>query len=115
MDEGLQSTALSLMALEGGHNASQLLISEPTPHTIQVLRLLQKVLGASAISFLIVFEWKKSSDMKLSTYFVYLKTSYKFIFARCLVLLIQSTVEEGFPIVAICRCNSQFSFQVAFD
>ncbi|VDM20757.1 unnamed protein product [Hydatigera taeniaeformis] len=44
VDESLQSLALSLMALEGGRNASQLLISEPTPHTIQTLRLLHKIM-----------------------------------------------------------------------
>nr|CDS28000.1 RNA 3' terminal phosphate cyclase protein [Hymenolepis microstoma] len=47
VDESLQSVALSLMALEGGRNASQLLISEPTPHTVQTLRLLQKTLGVT--------------------------------------------------------------------
>ncbi|VDK37150.1 unnamed protein product [Taenia asiatica] len=47
VDESLQSTALSLMAFEGGRNASQLLISEPTPHTVQTLRLLRKVMGVT--------------------------------------------------------------------
>ncbi|VDD75273.1 unnamed protein product [Mesocestoides corti] len=47
VDQALQSAALSLMAFEGGHNASQLLISAPTPYTVQTLRLLQKVLGVT--------------------------------------------------------------------
>lgn len=49
MDESLQSVALSLMAFEGGRNASQLLISAPTPHTIETLRLIQKTIGVSSL------------------------------------------------------------------
>ncbi|VUZ40049.1 unnamed protein product [Hymenolepis diminuta] len=58
VDESLQSVALSLMALEGGRNASQLLISEPTPHTVQTLRLLQKTLG-------VTFDFSYSDRVKL--------------------------------------------------
>ncbi|VUZ40050.1 unnamed protein product [Hymenolepis diminuta] len=46
------------MALEGGRNASQLLISEPTPHTVQTLRLLQKTLG-------VTFDFSYSDRVKL--------------------------------------------------
>ncbi|KAH9282245.1 RNA 3'-terminal phosphate cyclase-like protein [Echinococcus granulosus] len=59
VDESLQSTALSLMAFEGGRNASQLLISDPTPHTVQTLRLLRKVIG-------VTFDLTYADRMKLN-------------------------------------------------
>ncbi|VDN09297.1 unnamed protein product [Dibothriocephalus latus] len=46
-DQSLQAAALTMMALEGGHNASQLLISAPTPYTVSSLRLIRQCLGVT--------------------------------------------------------------------
>ncbi|KAL7058077.1 hypothetical protein AAHC03_016944 [Spirometra sp. Aus1] len=46
-DQSLQAAALTMMALEGGHNASQLLISAPTSYTVSSLRLIRRCLGVT--------------------------------------------------------------------
>uniref|UniRef100_A0A0X3PGX6 RNA 3'-terminal phosphate cyclase-like protein n=2 Tax=Schistocephalus solidus TaxID=70667 RepID=A0A0X3PGX6_SCHSO len=47
VDQSAQAAALTMMALEGGHNASQLLISAPTPYTVSSLRLIRQCLGVT--------------------------------------------------------------------